>query len=152
MATGEHADRAGDELMALTVTRAKVKEKAALTTTTYDATIDGMITEMLPAIEYAIEQRHVDDTGNGRLQATLNLAATELIAGELTAQIAREPGASDSFYFGWFQLTAAPKRLSDPFGLKAQGAARLYPYAKSPQEIEGLTGVYSGGSRQSEEA
>ncbi len=136
--------------MPITVTVTRVREKAAITGTAYDARITTLIAELVPVIEYSVERRFVDDP-NTQLVATLNLAATEVIAGEITAEIAREPGASESLSFGWFELSPAWRDLNDPFGLKRQGLARLTPYLKPGETIRGTLGVSFGGEREPED-
>jgi hypothetical protein len=64
----------------LTVSRAAVKRKLRLTTNEYDAEIDALIAEMLPALRYAIEPSYLN-TSDADLLATLNLGALEIIAG-----------------------------------------------------------------------
>ena len=108
--------------MSLSVTRAKVKEKAGIDVTDFDAAIDNLIADWIPVIEYALLPWALADTGNAGLQATLNLGAAELNAGEFLAQIGRKPGV----------LVLSPLRRvpSDAYGLKEQGAARLRPYVR----------------------
>lgn len=134
--------------MSLSVSLTKVKEKCAITGTTYDAKITSLIGDTVPAIEFAIDPAFIADTSNTGLQSTLNLGATEIVAGEFLAQLGREPGASESLFFGWLELQPAFRNLNDPFGLKAQGAARLQPYLKSTNDILGSIGVLVGGSRE----
>lgn len=114
----------------LSVSRADVKRKLRLTTNEYDAEIDALINEMLPALRYAIEPEylHTPDTD---LRATLNLGALEVIAGEMHATLYREVGAWTGFRLGWLQvMPPALRDPADPSGLKAQGYARLKPFLK----------------------
>ena len=114
--------------MALSVTRARVKEKCGFTGTTYDATIDNLISEMAGVIEHSIHPGHIADTGNAGLQATLNLGATEIVCAEFLEQLAREPGASEKLTIG--ELSLEP--VNDPaFFIRKQGWARLKPYLKA---------------------
>lgn len=133
------------------MTTAKVKDKAGISVSTYDSKISSLITDWVAAIEFAIEPTYIADTGNSGLQATLNLGATELIAGEFLAQLAREPGGSDGLFFGWLELRPSYRDLADPFGLKAQGSNRLEPYLKHKDKLQGSLGVLTGGSRVEEE-
>ncbi|MCS7190159.1 MAG: hypothetical protein NZ843_01005, partial [Fimbriimonadales bacterium] len=87
----------------LTVTRADVKRKLRLTTNAYDAEIDALIDEMLPALRYAIEPEYLQ-TSDADLRATLNLGALEMIAGEMHATLWRELGAWTGFRLGWLQV------------------------------------------------
>ncbi len=114
----------------LTVTRQAVKRKLRLTGTTYDAEIDALIDEMLPAIRYAIEPSVLSNP-EADLLSTLNLGALEVIAGEFSATLWREMGAGVGFRLGWLQVLP-PQRYdpADPSGLKAQGWARLSPYLR----------------------
>ncbi|MCS7208765.1 MAG: hypothetical protein NZ874_04255 [Fimbriimonadales bacterium] len=114
----------------LSITRADVKRKLRLTTTEYDAEIDALIAEMVPALRYAIEPSYLN-ASDADLQATLRLGALEVIAGEMGATLYRELGAWTGFRLGWLQV--APPALrdpADPTGLKAQGYARLQPFLK----------------------
>lgn len=121
--------------MALNVTRDTIKKKCRISVSDFDSEIDALISEQLPVIEFAILQEHIDDTGNSGLQATLNLGAAEVIAGEFLAQAHREPGASESLYFVEVSFGTRPPHgfeatIADPFGLKEQGWKRLAPYLK----------------------
>lgn len=122
----------------LTVTRDDVKRKTRLGSE-YDAEIDALIAEMLPAIEYAIDPLYLDNPEPGLL-ATLNLGALEIIAGEMLATLWREMSALVGFRFGWLQVFP-PEWLdpSDPSGLKAQGARRLAPYLKRNARLQFIT-------------
>ena len=119
----------------LTVSRADVKRKLRLTTNEYDAEIDALIAEMLPALRYAIEPSYLDTTDTD-LRATLNLGALEVIAGEMGATLYREMGAWTGFRIGWLQVQPpALRNPADPTGLKAQGYARLKPFLKREAQL-----------------
>ncbi|MCS6919091.1 MAG: hypothetical protein NZM28_04920 [Fimbriimonadales bacterium] len=119
----------------LTVSRAAVKRKLRLTTNDYDAEIDALIAEMLPALRYALEPSYLN-TSDADLMATLNLGALEVIAGEMSATLYRELGAMTGFRLGWLQVAPpAPRDPADPSGLKAQGYARLKPYLKRDAQL-----------------
>jgi hypothetical protein len=121
--------------MGLSVTKEQVKQKCRIGVSDFDDEIDDLIDEQLPVIEFSILDAHLDDASNVGLQATLNLGALEVIAGEFLAQAHREPGASESFWFADVTVSSRPPdvfrvSISDPFGLKAQGWGRLSPYLK----------------------
>ncbi len=121
--------------MSLTVTRATVKRKCRISITDFDSEIDDLISEQLPAIEFSVLPNHIADTGNSGLQATLNLGAAEVIAGEFMAQAYREPGAGEELRFLDMTIGQRPPyqvliSIADPFGIKKQGWARLAPYLK----------------------
>jgi hypothetical protein len=119
----------------LTVSRAAVKRKLRLTTNEYDAEIDALIAEMLPALRYAIEPSYLN-TSDADLLATLNLGALEIVAGEMGATLYRELGAWTGFRIGWLQvLPPALRDPADPTGLKAQGYARLKPFLKRDAQL-----------------
>jgi hypothetical protein len=119
----------------LTVSRAAVKRKLRLTTNEYDAEIDALIAEMLPALRYAIEPSYLS-TSDADLLATLNLGALEIVAGEMGATLYRELGAWTGFRIGWLQvLPPALRDPADPTGLKAQGYARLKPFLKRDAQL-----------------
>jgi len=119
----------------LSVSRAAVKRKLRLTTNDYDAEIDALIAEMLPALRYAIEPSRLS-AGDADLLATLNLGALEVIAGEMGATLYRELGAWTGFRIGWLQVQPpALREPADPTGLKAQGYARLKPFLKREAQL-----------------
>jgi hypothetical protein len=119
----------------LSVSRAAVKRKLRLTTNEYDAEIDALIAEMLPALRYAIEPSYLN-TSDPDLLATLNLGALEVVAGEMAATLYRELGAWTGFRIGWLQVQPpALREPADPTGLKAQGYARLKPFVKREAQL-----------------
>jgi hypothetical protein len=119
----------------LTVSRADVKRKLRLTTNDYDAEIDALIAEMLPALRYAIEPSYFS-TSDADLLATLNLGALEVIAGEMGATLYRELGAWTGFRIGWLQVQPPALRdPADPTGLKSQGYARLKPFLRREAQL-----------------
>ena len=119
----------------LSVSRAAVKRKLRLTTNDYDAEIDALIAEMLPALRYAIEPSSLS-TSDADLLATLNLGALEVIAGEMGATLYRELGAWTGFRIGWLQVQPPALRdPADPTGLKAQGYARLKPFLRREAQL-----------------
>jgi hypothetical protein len=113
--------------MALSVTRARVKEKCGISGTTYDSTIDNLISEMAAVIEHFVRPEHIADTGNTGLQATLNLGATEIVCGEFLDQLSREPGALEKIVLGDLELEPAH---GPAFFIRKQGWGRLRPYLK----------------------
>jgi len=119
----------------LSVSRADVKRKLRLTINDYDAEIDALIAEMLPALRYAIEPSYLN-TSDSDLLATLNLGALEVVAGEMGATLYRELGAWTGFRIGWLQVQPpALREPADPTGLKAQGYARLKPFLKREAQL-----------------
>jgi len=119
----------------LSVSRADVKRKLRLTTNDYDAEIDALIAEMLPALRYAIEPSYLN-TSDPDVLATLNLGALEVVAGEMGATLYRELGAWTGFRIGWLQVQPpALREPADPTGLKAQGYARLKPFVKREAQL-----------------
>jgi len=120
--------------MAITITRADVKRKCMIPTsdTTYDASIDSLISEMQPAAEYIIADAYLADTGNIGLQAGLKLGVLEVISGEFLQQLARELGNMEQFSVGG--VTVGEMKERGPV-LVQQGAARLAPFLKSMQPM-----------------
>lgn len=119
--------------MALVVTVATVRAKCRIPDTSLDAEIDALIDEQLPVIEYSILAEHIANTGDTGLQATLNLGAAEVIAGEFLAQTFREPGVAEVIEIGELKIgDRLPPRapINDPHLLKDQGWKRLAPYVK----------------------
>jgi hypothetical protein len=137
--------------MALSVTVAQVKEKAGIAVATYDTAITNLINTWLPVLEHAIREEALNDASTG-VQATLNLGACEAVTGEFQAQLLRTPGSSDTFSFGWLEVGPNWASLDDPYGLKAQGLARLAPFLKSDARLGQTFGVSAGGSRKGDGA
>jgi len=111
--------------MPITITRARVKEKCGVSDTTYDSTIDNLIAEMTPVVEFAIHSGHVADTA---LSTTLSLGAVEIVCGEFLAQIKRQDNAlrpADSC--GGVTRCFDP---TDPSRMIAKGWRLLRPYLK----------------------
>ncbi len=133
--------------MSLVVSLSRVREKAGLTGSSYDSKISNLISDWVPVLEFAIDPTFLNDTTNTGLQATLNLAATELITGEIISQLAREIGSTDGFAFGWLEVRSGIRDNADPSGLKQQGALRLSTFLKDRDMLVGSLGVYTGGSR-----
>lgn len=132
--------------MALSVTRARVKEKCSISTSSYDATIDNLISELVPAISFAIRDEHLADTGNTGLQATLNLAAAEIVCGEILEQTQREQGAMEKVRLGDFELwPPSPKDWIAVLAIKDSGWKRLAPYLKADASGRKATTGSSGG-------
>lgn len=132
--------------MALTVTLAGVKAKAALSDTTYDTAATALIAELVPGIEFWLEPGALGSTDT-RLTGILDSAATEFVAGDLLAQIGREPGALDDLSVGDLSLKARwSGDVKDPSGLKASAALRLAPFLRTDvvAAVTGLPGVLTG--------
>lgn len=127
--------------MAITVTRARVKEKCGIADTTHDATIDNLIAELSPVIQATIAAGPLADAG---LAATLNLGATEVVCGEFLAQLHRlahsqrpeGTGGCDGRCFD----------VSDPSRLIAKGWRLLRPYLKVDPPFAVPSGVRSGAT------
>ena len=118
--------------MAITITRADVKRKCMIPTseTAYDSSIDSLISEMQPAVEYTIADEYLADTGSTGLQAALKLGILEVISGEFLGQLARELGNMEQFSVGGVTVGEMKERGPE---LVQQGAARLVPLLKSMQ-------------------
>ncbi|MGQ9901256.1 MAG: hypothetical protein ACUVR1_03460 [Fimbriimonadales bacterium] len=119
----------------LTVSRADVKRKLRLTSNEYDAEIDALIAEMVPALRYAMEPSYLNSS-DADLRATLNLGALEVVAGEMGATLYRELGAWAGFRIGWLQvLPPALRNPADPTGLMGRGYARLKPFLRREAQL-----------------
>ncbi len=114
--------------MPITITRARVKEKCSISDTAYDTTIDNLILELTPVLEFLIEPSALASSDPG-LQATLNLAATEVACGELLTQRNRESGASEAIAFEGIKISPTDTKLAQ--AIIGQGYARLEPYFKA---------------------
>jgi len=131
--------------MSLYVSLTKLKERAGVSGTAFDSEANNLITDYVAAIERALRPDALADPDSG-LQATLNLAALEIVAGEFCAQLWRKPGWADSVVvFGLeFRPAYAGGDPTDPSGLKGQGWERLRPWLRVEPP---LPGVRSGGAR-----
>lgn len=115
--------------MAISISASDVKRKAGIDSanTSYDTAIASLISEMQGPLEYSIGDQYLADTANTKLQATLKLGITEMIAGELVEQIRREMGSSEEFSIGGLSVGAS---AASGVELVQQGATRLAPYLK----------------------
>lgn len=128
--------------MALSVSVATVRAKCRIFDSEFDTEIDALIDDHLPVIEYSILAEHIANTGDTGLQATLNLGAAEVIAGEFLAQSFREPGVAELIQIGELEIgDRLPPRspIIDPYLLKEQGGRRLSPYLKPHSASEKAT-------------
>ena len=129
-----------------------MKEKCQIAGTDLDSTIDNLITEQLPVIEFLIRESALEDTGNAGLQDTLSLGATEIVCGELLAQLLREAGAADTMEFGTLVVRPHLGRCpSDPFALRALGMRRLRPFLKLDPRVPVAVEVWTGTDRSGTE-
>lgn len=128
--------------MSITLTLAGVKAKAGITTTDHDDAIEDLIDEWLPALTYALSPEARDSEHTGII-ATLDLAATEFVAGELIAQLDRAPGARDEVRIGDLWVRKSDLGPLDPSGLKQQAQRRLAPFLRSDSSLV----VHSGGGQ-----
>src|SRR5947199_116672 len=122
--------------MSLSISRSRVKEKCGIADSSYDTTIDNLISELVPVISYAIRDEHLNDLLNTGLQAALTLGVTETVCGEFAAQVLPTPDNGEITKIPG--LVIEPFGLSrpgDPTGLAGQGWARLRPYLKSEASL-----------------
>lgn len=120
--------------MSLTVPLSRVKERCGLSTTDFDTLISNLTYDTLAALAFAIQDAVIADTGNSGLQATLNLAALEIVSGEFLVIHRQWPGFAESLQIGELKVTPGSiLSADDPSGWKAQGWRRLAPYLKVPQ-------------------
>lgn len=128
--------------MAITITRADIKRKCMIPTaeTEYDSSIDSLITEMQPAVEYTIANVYLNDTTNTNLQAALKLGILEIISGECLCQLAREMGNTEEFSIAG--VTLGQMKEQGPL-LMQQGTARLAPFLKSIQPMSSEVSISS---------
>lgn len=116
--------------MALSVSRARVKERCGESGTAFDTAIDHLIEDHLPAIEFAIRDDWIA-SGDAGVVATLNVGALEILTGEFMALRFRQPGAADHVRDG--EVETVPYRgydPADPYGQVRVGWRRLRPYLK----------------------
>jgi len=120
--------------MSIAITRADVKRKCMIPAAdvTYDTSIDSLIAEMQPAVEFTIDDSYLVDTANTGLQAAIKLGILEVISGEFLQQLAREMGSTEEFSIAG--ITIGRIKEQGP-ALIQQGAARLAPFLKSMQPL-----------------
>lgn len=132
--------------MPLTVTLAGVKAKAALTDTAYDTAVSDLVAEFVPLLEYWIAPAALG-SADTRLTGLLDTAATEYVAGEVLAQLGREPGALHDVTVGNLTVKARwSGDVRDPSGLIVSSLVRLAPFLRTDvtPSITGLAGVLAG--------
>ena len=135
--------------MALTVTRARIKERCAVSDSSYDSAIDNIIADYVAPVEFAIRDEYVADIGSAGLQATLTLGALEICCGEFVAQRCREVGAADAISLEGISMTPfLMKSARDLSGLIASGWARLNPFLKGSHEGGPSVGILSAFKEQ----
>lgn len=133
--------------MSLSVSRSRVKEKCAISTTAYDTTIDNLISEMTAVIAGALRPEYSGAVEAG-LQAAIDLGATEVVCGELLAQLCREPGATEGFAFGPLQVWPIKRgSMNDPYLLIEAGWARLRPFLRLDANVPTYASVLSAGGK-----
>jgi hypothetical protein len=127
--------------MAISISKTDVKRKCqiAASEATYDTSIDSLIAEMLPAIEYTIADVYLNDINDTKLQATLKLGILETICGEFLQQLTRELG-NEQFSAGG--ITVGEMKDRSP-ALIQQGASRLTPFLKGLQPMMSETIISS---------
>jgi hypothetical protein len=127
--------------MALSVDRERVKARCQITGTAQDAAIDALIAEFIPAVTVELSADALASS-DPNIMATLNLGAAEIIAGEYLAWSMVAVGAMDTVSVDGFEMRPPNLNPADPFGLKAQGYARLTPFrAKASGVI--ASGIYA---------
>ncbi|HOP78976.1 MAG TPA: hypothetical protein PLU88_13425 [Armatimonadota bacterium] len=128
--------------MAISITTADVKRKCMIPSadTTYDTSINTLISEMQPAIEYTIADVHLLDTSNTRLQSLLKLGILEIISGEFLQQLAREYGNQEEFSIAGVTIGQMKDRGPE---LIQQGSSRLAPFLKCLQPMLDETAILS---------
>lgn len=126
--------------MPITITRARVKEKCNISVATYDATIDNLIAEFSPVIEQTLQTSAVADA---ELTGTLDLGATEIVCGELLAQLRRQENALPPTAEACGCRSFDP---TDPSRLVQRGWSRLRPYLKVDWPFRVATGVRTGAT------
>jgi hypothetical protein len=130
--------------LGITVTRARVKDKCAISVTTYDTTIDNLIAEMGAAVTYALKPEYVGGGLDANLQATLDLGATEIVCGELMAQLCREPGATEAIALGTIQIWSIKRgSINDPYLLIEAGWTRLRPFLRLDANVPTYSRILS---------
>lgn len=122
--------------MAIEVTLEAVKAKCRILDDEYDDEILALIEEQVPAIEFAILPEHLSSLF---VASTLDLGATEIVAGEFLAQSFREPGVAEEIQVGELRIgdrLPPGAKIDDPYMLKEQGWKRLSPYLKAVEPLQ----------------
>ncbi len=133
--------------MTITVDDVKRKCMIAGDDDSHDDSIEARIAEMQPALEFTLDPLYLNETGDAKLQALLQLGALELIAAEFLAQRWREAGFAEEFQAGGVRVGQFWERGKQLLEL---GTARLAPFRRSLAEASGETRVIASapGDRQ----
>ncbi len=116
--------------MPLTITRSRVKEKCSIADSSFDTTIDNLLAEMRPVLEFSLQDSALASPDSA-LIATLNLGATEIVCGEFLAQRLWQPGVAETVTLGDLRIQPSATLLDRPALLIRQGYARLQPFMKT---------------------
>lgn len=116
-----------EEKLALTVSRDRIKERCGVSGSDFDVIIDNLIADLVPAIEFSIQNDYINDTANTGLQSLLTYAATEIVTGECFAQMSRQFGFREKIRVGELSIESSTP-LDDQ---SAKGWSRLRPFLKT---------------------
>ena len=122
----------------LTVARESIKTKLGISGSGEDAAIDACIAEQLGPYETGLNP---DYLANATYLETLNLAATDWIAGEYSAQRIRADGRAEAIVIDGIEIKSAIKDVEDPLGLKSQSRVRLMALYQREQTARALAGL-----------
>lgn len=139
--------------MAISVGIEAIKRKVGLEGSSWDSHVTLLMNEQISVIEYALEPGALSSSAESGLQATLNLAALEIIAGELFAEISRRPEFQLSFKLGDVEMY--PRKydnVDDPTLLIKKGWSRLAPYLKQGQPNVRPSSIGQVTGKQGEDA
>ena len=131
--------------MSISVSAAEVKAKASILVSDFDSEVSELLTQMLQVVSEALSPSALSDTG---LTWTLRVGATEVIAGEMIAQLSRRPELQMTVEFGDLKVyPRKPENPSDPSGLIQKGWKRLQPWLKKAPEFLLMGNILTADNR-----
>ena len=122
----------------LAVSREAIKSKLGITGSGEDAAIDACIAEQLGPYEIGLNPEYL---ANPAYLETLNLSATDWIAGEYASQRIRADGRAEAIVIDGIEIRSAIRDLQDPLGLKSQSRVRLMALYRREQTARALAGL-----------
>jgi hypothetical protein len=137
--------------MPIGIAIADVKQRLAISGTADDARIQGLIDDYQPYLTHVVEPVYLNDPDT-YLQLALNLAALEIVCGEVIAMFARDPGAMESVVVGDLDVSPPNPSVLRMLDMRATGWQKLLPFLKKHITIPVAEVLSAGGKNPDEEA
>lgn len=135
--------------MPIGIAIADVKQRLGISGTGDDARIQGLIDDYQPYLTHVVDAVHLSDPDT-YLQLALNLAALEIVCGEVIAMFARDPGALESVAVGDLDLSPPNPSIWRMLDMRVTGWQKLQPFVKKHITIP-VAEVLSAGGKSPEE-